>query len=719
MEQSNNQRTNPNLHGGKSPPSTVVASRRTRRLDPRTLAVGSGSVVVILLVLYIHIARPHAPTKTLVFEPIECLSEVTPVPPPPEPVASVVEAKPEPSVVAETQPTVVPVPEVRVTPEPVKPVAEETRLALFKRTPALLRPQASVQANQDLFRDALFLALESGRWDLFQGFLRSGFEGALKKTALRSGADRFQDLLQEPLFVRAMVLREFLEGIDTAFLAGVAENTPNNPFYKWLLQENPEVLSEFLEAVVGQNISPTGVLAQWEKLWIEEPDPKLREKFRALMLACAMVFPAEASQNYSADSPAGKRYRLFRENAKNGRLTGKIHRMKAADLVWVVDVPVSDTEIEWALKNMHLPQRRWGEAYGMIEYLMERAVKGANPYAAYTFEEILKHGGICGDQAYFSANTAKCHGIPAAIVGGTGDRGGHAWMVFMPDTENWEESGNVGYTTGTVRHPATGEVMHESVLRLASDRRNGGERLNTTRMFLRFVALFAAFGQREIAAEALDAALRSTPEHPMPWKAAIAFYAQSEAKTDLKDWEELAATLRRRFRDRPEFLVLAEEVEETHIFPQRDAKENIAHVARTNRRIERAHDGRFDLIAQGVERQANLLRDANDIEGLASLYRKAFLEHGSDLQAFQLLAAQFYALVAQRPEWKDKVCRTIELGYQRHVESTTDDYFRISVELGVLRQVAKYYEMSGNPKRAELLRKRAERREKSSKRAAL
>ena len=65
---------------------------------------------------------------------------------------------------------------------------------------------------------------------------------------------------------------------------------------------------------------------------------------------------------------------------------------------------------------------------------MDKAVTGKSkdPYDQYTFAEIAKKGGICSDQAYFSANTARAHGIPASILSGDGPRGPHAWIHPPP-----------------------------------------------------------------------------------------------------------------------------------------------------------------------------------------------------------------------------------------------------------------------------------------------
>lgn len=675
------------------------------------LAMGLG-VFVVLGAIGFLMSRPK-PAPTAVALPMSVPTPAAPV------VPSVAPEFIHPP--AMETPEAPPAPAVVVAPPEEKPKKagdeKDPRLAIFNEQLHLMVPLATRQTNLDNLSLAIHVAVETGEWKGFCEFLERGFQDATKKVSLRTGMDRFNALLAEPLFLRAMDLQAFATAVDETFLRELANNSPEHEFYFWLLEKNPAALADFLLSAES-SIDLPRVLKGWSSIWSAEEKPELRDKYAALALACAMVFPEDDYGN--PDSRANTRYRLFRDNSEKGRLTGRIHRMKSTDLVWVVDVPVPDSEIEWALKKMNLPQKRWGEAYGMIEYLMERAVNGLNPYDEYTFEQILEHGGICGDQSYFSANTAKCHGIPAAIVSGDGDRGPHAWIVYMPDEDSWAEAGNLGYTTGTTNHPVTGERMHQSMLTMTTDRGTRSERLEKTIVYLRFMKLFLGLGQSAIAEEALDLALRNTPEHPMPWKAAIVYREDVRSKTTLEQWEELAATIRRRFKDRPDFLELAEGIEDDHIFPHRDAKENARDVARDRRRLDRDSDsGRVDLLTASIEREANILAAAGNFDGISSLYRKSFQDFGNKPDAFRVMASQYFGYASKSQEWKEKACREIELAYKRHIETNDKEYFRVTAELTVLRQVAAFYEKAGDVKKAELLRDRADRREKLAKRSAL
>lgn len=605
----------------------------------------------------------------------------------------------------------------RIELEPVAPI--------FSRELALLAPGANTVDNQNLWQEAMDTALATGQWSPYVEFLRRALDQSLERMALRQFEDRIRTLQREPAFLRAMDVESLLAQLPEDYLARAAGDSTREPFLVWLLRDHPTALSELLAALTGYE-DVGAVLDLWAGLWFAEEDESLRERYRALALACALVYSGEGEGSggggYGGGSSnpgkASHRYRMFRDNSQAGRLTGNIHRMRAGDLIWVVDIDISDEEVEWALRRMRLTQRRWGEAFNQIEYLMERAVNGVNPYEEYTFAEILKHGGTCGDQSYFCANTAKAHGIPAAIVVGDGDRGGHAWVYWMPDERSWAETGNIGYRTGATRNPQTGQRHTQAMFEMESDRRTGRDRIDQTRQYLRFATLFEKMEREDWALEAVRMATRHTPGYYLPWQALVALM-EGDEETALSDWESLASTLRRRFRDVPDFLALVERIEDDHIYPHRDASTNAREIARERRRQARADDRRTDVIVESIERQARILFEAGDESGIRSLYRSAFRDHGTRADAFRELAEQYFAITSGNEEWRERSAAEIERAFQRHLESSDNEYFRATQEIAIMRQIARYHDQADNSSRGDTLRRRAERRERSVRRSAL
>ncbi len=605
----------------------------------------------------------------------------------------------------------------RIEPEPVPPV--------FSRDLVLLTPGATTVENQNLWQEAMDTVLATGQWSPYVEFLRRALDQSLERVALRGFEDRIRTLQREPAFLRAMDVESLLAQLPEDYLARAAGDSTREPFLVWLLRDHPTALAELLSALTGHE-DVGSVLDLWAGLWFAEEDEALRERYRALSLACALVYSGEGDSGGGAEYGGGStdpgaashRYQMFRDNSQSGRLTGNIHRMRVGDLIWVVDIAIADEEVEWALSHMRLTQRRWGEAFNQIEYLMERAVNGVNPYEEYTFAEILKHGGTCGDQSYFCANTAKAHGIPAAIVSGDGDRGAHAWVYWMPDERSWAETGNIGYRTGTTRNPQTGQRHTQAMFEMEGDRRTGRDRIDQTRQYLRFAALFEQRERPDWALEAVRMATRHTPGHYLPWQALVAMM-EADEETSLEDWESLASTLRRRFRDAPDFLLLAERIEDDHIYPLRDASTNAREIARERRRQVRADDRRTDVIVESIERQARILFEAEDESGIRSLYRSAFRDHGTRADAFRALAAQYFAITAGNDEWRARAAAEIERAFQRHLETSDNEYFRATQEIAIMRQIAGYHDQVDNRSRGDTLRARAERRERSVRRSAL
>ena len=51
--------------------------------------------------------------------------------------------------------------------------------------------------------------------------------------------------------------------------------------------------------------------------------------------------------------------------------------------------------------------------------------------AGWSLPNILQHGGVCADQAYFAVTVGKSIGVPTAYTIGLGGEVGHAWVGFL------------------------------------------------------------------------------------------------------------------------------------------------------------------------------------------------------------------------------------------------------------------------------------------------
>lgn len=143
-------------------------------------------------------------------------------------------------------------------------------------------------------------------------------------------------------------------------------------------------------------------------------------------------------------------------------------------LVHLVDLDVSQGEIEWALNQYGTRKVDLTALYSSVPYdyskLGHIATKlGSQPY---TLVNLLSCGGVCVDQAHFASRVAKIYGVPSLKCGGYGRYGGvgHAWSGYLaakgraPDLQFTGRYQFDFYYTGTAFDPQTRtEVLDRDV----------------------------------------------------------------------------------------------------------------------------------------------------------------------------------------------------------------------------------------------------------------
>lgn len=76
---------------------------------------------------------------------------------------------------------------------------------------------------------------------------------------------------------------------------------------------------------------------------------------------------------------------------------------------------------------------------------------------------------------------------------------------------------------------------------------------------------------------------------------------------------------------------------------------------------------------------------------------------------------QYYRYVSEDQAAVLQLAKEAESSYNRYIRTKSDDYFKVKKEVSIQKKIAGYYEKGGNEKKAALLRKDAEKREKNSK----
>lgn len=614
------------------------------------------------------------------------------------------------------------------------PVREESASAEKKRptTPVVefpgaldLNPVTSASAEAVRLRAfALGQAFKAREWSGYTALLgRSVAEAAQRRTSAPPRPDEVTALLKQPVFSQILVQHALLSRILDAKATAVLDSSAHRPFVDQLLSD--PALGEALLISLTRDDKLDAVLNTWADLWAEHE--AARTTHVALGLACALVFEKPASLTWN-DQPlrltANERFAWFVQQDAAGRLTGKIEKLSAADLAWVVCAPVPESELEWALKKMNLKQDAWGQAYGMVKYDMEKAVKGTNSYEAYTFSEILEKGGICGDQSYFAANTARAHGIPAAVVTGDGARGPHAWIRWMDRDGVWNMQGRFdGYALGSTQHAQNNRSLSEEWFVQRSERKAADTEAVASswhRLWIGRVLEIAGDARR--AGPFYDLAATANRELPDVAEAQLRHWLAYRAGAPVEEWRDLAARIKKNFRENSGLMALVQRAEEEMIFPRQDSKAVVADLRRDVRQMEKeaAKDGvapKDEELAKSYARQAEVLLKSGDVEGVRSLYRRALDDRGN-AATFKILARDYFRSVRDHPEARARACRDLEIAWNRHVD-TGGDYFDIGSQNSALAVIIKCYREAGDTEKADRLQKELDRRQGKAERKAL
>jgi hypothetical protein len=552
----------------------------------------------------------------------------------------------------------------------------------------------------------------------------------------RTSRDGFDPLLGEAVFARALLRWRTLQSIPESIIATAGRD--GGPLVAWML-DREQAMEECLLTVRPEDDLPR-VFDLLFNAWYG--DLGIGEKYFNLALACAVVFdrdmrvqhpPASAGYGASMTIDPHERFLWYVDQNERNRLAAPIDRMTAADLVWVVCAPVTTEELDWAVSNLRVRWSRWGETYGMIEYLMERAVNGLNPYAEYTFAEIRRHGGICGDQSYFCANTARANGIPAIILTGETDLGGHAWVALKHKRDEWSTLiGRIGgVANGEGHNPQTRGTTSEQEIWNWNERVHQNPRSRSA--LWRTLWLADLFVDAQVDDALVEGVLRRAHAigraHPETWRrlhnvmAKRTRTAENPGTSEIVDmWMRFVAEMRAEFRDNPRMGVLASNAEDEFIFPHLEENEARRILARERRRLERSAGEQKDLVVASVKREAELIMSSGDDDALtriARLYSSALRNHGASITGFKMMAEDYFNYAKDHPDHAVKAVRDIELAFNRVIESGSRDWFRANTETSIYKMICDYYRQVGEESRAVALERRYERLLRRAERGAL
>lgn len=607
---------------------------------------------------------------------------------------------------------------VEVAEEPVK---KDERLDIFNNELMLAGLSANNKANEKLWQDMIDVACQTNGWSTFKPFLSKTLEKEIKRS-LSISEFKMQVYYDSPMLRQAMAINDLIKGISDEAMAelnGDGTAAFDQSFVHYLLTNTDGGLMNLRRSLSGKE-EPAElfrVLETWKQLWTKS-SPEFRTKYQSLAIACALVRPDKREQckvRNSGSMTMEEIYDMFCESAENKALKTDITKMLPTDLIYVVNIGLPKSEVEWAQKNMKLTRRNWGQAFPMIRYRMDRATSGVDPYKYYTFAEIKKEGGICMDQGYFASNTARCNGIPACYVTGDGKLGPHAWFIYMDSNDSWASAGGYGYTSGKTGNPQTGEHLHESLFQMRSDKRASGKKLEETQDMIMMYHTLAGMGLDIPANKLLALARLNTPSHPLPWTVTIESMQKEDAGTTVAQWEEISSTLRKRFRNRPDFLSIAEDIDAKFVRPFKDGDQVSKDLAKERRKVD---DGRADLAAEALKRQTDHLVASKKLDEADKVFRKALRDYAKKTDALKSVIQQYYNFAKENEQYLPKALDAMERNYKSNVDTGATFYFNVKQEIGIIKQIARFYRESGDEKKADKLEKAADARYEAAKSAA-
>lgn len=651
------------------------------------------------------------------------------------PAAKAVVAKVEPAPVT----TPVPLPVAVTSPMPAaEPKSEPS-------TPAPATPAPTAKAGPNAYSDPLVLdvvaarkpehvqrrerllrqTVAEGKWNDYADLLRRSMALEMKKSTSFAQPQDYDRYLGNPIFYTALVQYAAISTLPEDARNMIQDYESDREFFMWLLTSTAAL--EDWQLAVRPEDQINNALKNWAVIQTESPEA--RDKYRALALACALVFDREFKPEWNGETlslSASLRYNTYKVWDERGDLATNLKEMDTRDLTWVVNAPVPDSEIEWARKHVHLKQRDWGRSYGMVPYDMDKAVTGKQkkPYDSYTFEEILEKGGICGDRTYFGVNTARALGIPAAEISGDGPMGGHAWMRWKADKYTWQEDGRIGgYGAGRARDPQTGKTISELEFARRSDRRANSENLNTRAFrFLWLSQLQEALGDKKNAESAIEFALAVNRNNSELWEAKLAYWSRTKKDAPVEEWRRFIDTWKHEFSADAELIATARKAEEQFIFPRQEAKLVMREMRSDLRDLEKRRSGpppTAEEIAAVYQRQAQEFAKEKNYTAIRSVYHRAFRESGEDPAAFKRMARDYFSFVRGNNDAMVDAAREIESAFEKHIETRDLNWFVTGSQNSALQVVAECWKEAGQPERAEKMAKEIERRTKRAKRESL
>lgn len=222
----------------------------------------------------------------------------------------------------------------------------------------------------------------------------------------------------------------------------------------------------------------------------------------------------------------------------SGSLELDLRQLPPDQIKFLIDAFVSDSELDWARKNVRLTRSNFDRAFFEVAYRPER-IKSKRFFwkiSPYTLENIRRTGGICVDQAYYAMIAGKAHGLPTLFFTGQGKDGGHSWFGYMKRDGKWEidigRYSQQNYAVGQALDPQTWQPISDHQLQLLAARFRDKPEFTASMNDLAMASIFEKIGDPARADAAYASAVQTCPQNPDAWQLRGEFLTRSNASPE-------------------------------------------------------------------------------------------------------------------------------------------------------------------------------------------
>ena len=248
--------------------------------------------------------------------------------------------------------------------------------------------------------------------------------------------------------------------------------------------------------------------------------------------------------------------------------------------------------------------------------------------------------------------------------------------------------------------------MKEQELFILADPQLRASTYLTAHQLVWLAQAFSAKGDVARTGQALELAVATSSRLSQAWREYIDHLESTNAKTE--QWKKVVRDMSAAFKNYPDIMVWVKDVERKMITSQKGSTAVAKDLRREVRKLARGLEGRTDLAVKRIIDQAGTMAEAGDIDVAMDVYKRALKDFGMDVTVFKALSGSYFDL-GTRNNLQSEALRNISSAFRRHFVTPSGDFFAMKMHAGLLNFVADFYDEAGDEKKAQRLRKKADR----------